>query len=75
MASAARAGVSVEGADAYLTHAPCRVCWQLLRAAGVDRIYFRNAYRLHPRVAADERCIHVPNERPVPSPGVDRSYP
>lgn len=64
VAYAARAGVSLEGADAYLTHAPCRVCWHLLRAAGVSSIYFRNAYRLHPRVAEDARCIHVPKEEP-----------
>lgn len=53
VAQAARHGVSIEGADAYLTHAPCRMCHLLLKSAGIDFIYYNEAYRLHPKVAAD----------------------
>lgn len=35
---------------AYITHAPCRPCYQLLRAAGVEDIVYKGDYRLHPMV-------------------------
>ncbi len=52
IAHAAAAGVALRGATAYVTHAPCRPCYQLLRAAGVVGIVYRSAYRVHPLVAA-----------------------
>ena len=41
----ARRGVSVEGAEAYITHFPCISCYKSLVAAGVKKIYYLNDYR------------------------------
>ena len=38
VADAARRGVSVEGATAYVTREPCTMCLKLLIAAGVERV-------------------------------------
>ncbi len=59
IAHAASAGVSLKGATAYVTHAPCRPCYQMMRAAGIELIVYRTAYRLHPLVA---ESVHVRKE-------------
>ncbi len=46
---AARSGVRVDGADAYVTASPCWGCFRLLANAGVRRIVFGEFYR-DPRV-------------------------
>jgi dCMP deaminase len=45
IADAARRGVSLEGATAYITHFPCINCSKLLIAAGVARLRYRHDYR------------------------------
>jgi dCMP deaminase len=42
---AARNGVRIEGADAYVTASPCWGCFRLLANAGVKRIAFGEFYR------------------------------
>lgn len=42
---AAREGVSVLGSTLYVTLAPCLVCSEMLVAAGVKRVVFRDEYR------------------------------
>jgi dCMP deaminase len=42
---AARRGVSVNGATAYITHFPCVNCTKMLAAAGVRRIKYHLDYR------------------------------
>lgn len=42
---AARRGVSLEGATAYITHFPCINCAKILAAAGIGRIFYRRDYR------------------------------
>lgn len=42
---AARHGVSTEGAQFYVTHAPCYPCAGLLINAGIDAVYFRHHYK------------------------------
>jgi dCMP deaminase len=42
---AARSGVPIEGADAYVTASPCWGCFRLLANAGVVRIIFGEFYR------------------------------
>lgn len=54
---AAREGVSLAGADVYITHAPCAVCHRMLRALGVSHVYYANAYRVVPEVEADHACL------------------
>ncbi|MGF1453435.1 MAG: cytidine/deoxycytidylate deaminase family protein [Opitutales bacterium] len=45
IADAARRGVSLQGASAYITHFPCINCSKLLIAAGIARIRYRHDYR------------------------------
>jgi len=44
VAQAAYHGVKTEGAAVYCTHQPCIICTKILINAGVEKIYFRNAY-------------------------------
>lgn len=44
IADAARRGVSVAGATAYVTHAPCINCAKLLLSAGIVRIVYVRPY-------------------------------
>ena len=45
IADAARRGVSVEGATAYITHFPCIHCAKILASAGIRRIKYHWDYR------------------------------
>lgn len=45
LVQAARNGVSIEGAQIYITASPCWSCFKLLANAGVKRIVFREFYR------------------------------
>jgi dCMP deaminase len=51
---AARRGVSIDGADVYVTASPCWGCFRLLANAGVKRIVFGEFYR-------DPRAFEVAN--------------
>jgi dCMP deaminase len=51
---AARSGVRIEGADAYVTASPCWGCFRLLANAGIKRIVFGEFYR-------DARALDVAN--------------
>lgn len=48
IADAARRGISVEGATAYITHFPCVNCAKILIAAGVSTVKFHRDYRNDP---------------------------
>lgn len=37
-------GVKTEGSTVYCTHQPCVICTKILINAGVEKIYFKNAY-------------------------------
>lgn len=50
IADAARRGVSVEGATAYVSHHPCVGCAKVLAAAGVRSIVYHHDYRNDPLV-------------------------
>lgn len=50
VAQAARQGSSVDGATAYVTAAPCWICFRLLVNAGARKIVYGEAYRLDPKV-------------------------
>jgi len=41
---AARTGIAIEGATAYVTHSPCVQCTKNLIAAGIKRIAYAEAY-------------------------------
>ena len=42
---AARRGVRIDGAIAYITHFPCIQCAKILAASGIDQIKYREDYR------------------------------
>lgn len=46
IAEAARRGVSLEGADLYVTTFPCPVCAKSVAYAGFRRVYYRDGYSL-----------------------------
>lgn len=50
IADAARRGISLAGATAYITHYPCINCAKVLAAAGVKVIKFHNDYTNDPIV-------------------------
>lgn len=52
IADAARRGISVQGATAYVTHFPCVNCTKILIAAGVKAVKYHHDYRNDP-VAAE----------------------
>lgn len=48
---AARRGVSVNGATAYVTHYPCIHCAKILAASGIKRVKYLHDYHNDPLVA------------------------
>ncbi len=52
IADAARRGVSVQGATAYISHFPCVNCAKILAAAGVRAVKYHFDYDNDPLVAA-----------------------
>mgnify|MGYP000762896224 CR=1 FL=1 len=48
IADAARRGVSVNGATAYITHFPCINCAKILASAGVASVKYKNDYNNDP---------------------------
>ena len=46
IAAAARDGISLRGADLYVTTFPCPACARLIAAAGIGRCYFAGPYSL-----------------------------
>jgi dCMP deaminase len=46
IARAARAGISLEGADIYVTTFPCANCARLLTEAGIKNVYYRDGYSM-----------------------------
>ncbi|MDR3117385.1 MAG: dCMP deaminase [Puniceicoccales bacterium] len=50
IADAAKRGVAVAGAQAYVTHYPCIHCAKILLAAGIGRICYREDYANDPLV-------------------------
>lgn len=50
VADAARRGVPLDGAIAYITHFPCINCAKILASAGISRIHYHYDYRNDPLV-------------------------
>lgn len=46
IAFAARYGMSTDGAELFVTHAPCHNCAKLIINAGILRVYYSIEYRL-----------------------------
>ena len=41
----AKSTESGDGADFFITHAPCIDCAKLIHGAGINKVYYRNSYR------------------------------
>ncbi len=50
IADAARRGVPIDGAVAYITHYPCINCVKILLASGIRKIFYHEDYRNDPLV-------------------------
>ena len=50
ISDAAKRGVNVNGAAAYITHYPCLRCAKLLAASGISEIYYNCDYKNDPVV-------------------------
>lgn len=42
---AAKRGISINGAEAYITHYPCLNCFKTLASSGIKHIYYKNDYK------------------------------
>lgn len=42
---AARAGIKLDGATLYCTHAPCQDCAKLIINSGISKVYYETPYR------------------------------
>lgn len=60
IASAARRGVCVDGATAYVTHYPCLNCFKLLANAGIVRIVYDSIYRPNDNVESFAEELNIP---------------
>lgn len=45
IAYCAREGIALGGAELYVTHSPCIKCAELIIAAGISHVYFRDSFR------------------------------
>ena len=41
----AKSTESGDGADIFITHAPCIDCAKLIHGSGINKVYYRNSYR------------------------------
>ena len=62
----ARSTNSSDGADMFITHAPCIECAKSLFQAGIKRVFYRDTYRNDDGLKFLERCkvetIHIQGE-------------
>ena len=61
IAQAASAGISIDGATAYVTHKPCWGCYKLLVNAGVTNIRYEQFYGT--TYAESDRCTMMQRSR------------
>ena len=58
IAQAAKNGVTIKGADIYITHSPCMHCLKVLLNTGIQRICYEKEYKL-------DRVAYLLEARPV----------
>jgi len=58
---AAKRGVSIDGAEAYVTHYPCLNCYKALASSGVKKIYYNTDYKNDPVVEELDYGIPITN--------------
>ena len=56
IAKLAKSKESGEGADMYVTHAPCFECAKLIYTAGIKKVFYRDPYRSDAGIKFLEKC-------------------
>lgn len=56
---AAKRGVSIDGAEAYITHYPCLNCFKALASSGIKKIYYEIDYNNDPMLGELEYGIPI----------------
>jgi len=56
IAKLARSSESGEGAHMYITHAPCFDCAKLIYTAGIEKVFYQNAYRNEDGIEFLKKC-------------------
>lgn len=59
VAAAARNGIALHGAVAYVNTYPCWNCYKVLVSAGIAQIYYRDGYRIDVRVNDSKSGVPV----------------
>lgn len=59
VAYSARFGIPTEHATVYCTHSPCVACAQLLASSGIERLVFREFYRIREPLEMLERIMVI----------------
>lgn len=67
VAYAAKHGISVDGADAYVSYSPCLACAHSLAAAGIKRVFYKNVYDRTPEGVAYLQTHGIPVVQLEPS--------
>ena len=52
-------GVSIDGAEAYITHYPCLNCFKALASSGIKKIYYEIDYNNDPMLEELEYGIPI----------------
>ena len=65
VAQAAKRGVSINGARAYVTHSPCWPCLKVLVNAGVKSVVYDEEYRLDPKIVETAERLRIEFRRLV----------
>ena len=50
IAQAAKHGVSIQGADIYITAEPCWNCFKVIANSGISNIFYSESYRRDPKI-------------------------
>lgn len=56
IAKLAKSHESGEGADIYITHAPCIECAKMIYSSGISRIFYKDKYRSDDGIIFLEKC-------------------
>jgi dCMP deaminase len=56
IAKLARSSESGEGAEMFITHAPCMECAKLIYTSGISHVFYRNTYRDNSGVEFLQKC-------------------
>jgi dCMP deaminase len=56
IAKVSRSSNSTEGANLFVTHAPCLECAKLIYQSGINSVFYRDTYRSEEGIKFLEKC-------------------